>query len=258
MGDITFQVTILCLTMNFKVIILVYQITIFSLLIEGSTHQSYEESSSTMDGCNMRDKMSSMHNEKHITFIKNITDVFECAFYCKVDAKCNFWTLNQDNEFCDLFGEEGDLREDINAISGSKDCGKATEKLCKNIGSFKKECEKHTDEEHCQELSENFFMHRHCDIGQYEDMNTKTNNTRADILITATKTKTILTTQTTTTAQTTTTTQATWTTQTTSTTQTTTTTITQTMQTSQNNPTQYTISSVPPTSPVCNEMFDAL
>jgi len=143
--------------MKFQVIILVYQITILSLLIEGSPLQSYEESSPTMNVCNMKEKMSSMHNKKHITFIKNTTTVFECAFHCKVDARCNFWTLHKDNKYCDLFGEEGDLREDINAISGSKDCaGKPTEKQCKSIASFSKDCQKNTDEEYCRAITENF------------------------------------------------------------------------------------------------------
>merc|ERR1711970_394149 len=200
MGDTTLSVAIFCLTMNFEIIVLVYQITIISLLIEGSPQQSYEEFSPTMDGCTMRDEMSSMHNKKHITFIENTTDVLECAFHCKVDARCNFWSLHKDNEYCDLFGEEGDLREDINAISGTKDCGKATEKLCKNIESFMKDCQKNADEEHCRALSENFFMHSHCNMSPPPqasmDKIIKENRTN-----TLTTTKTTLTTQTTTTTK---------------------------------------------------------
>merc|ERR1712179_557890 len=162
--DTTFPVTIFCLAMNFKVIIFVYQITIFSLLIEGSHQQSYEEyydtyedSSPTMDECNLKDKMSSTHNKKHITTIENTTDISVCAFHCKVDARCNFWTLHTDNKYCDLFGEEGNLREDENAISGSKDCGeKPNGDLCKVIETFMKDCHNNTDEEHCLALSEHF------------------------------------------------------------------------------------------------------
>jgi len=161
--DTTFLVNISRLTMNFKVIILVYQITIFSQLIEGSP---YEESSPTVNGCNMKDKMSSPHNEKHITFIENTTNIIDCAFHCKVDARCNFWTLHTDNKYCDLFREEGDLREDINAKSGSKDCGgKPTEHKCKSIASFSKDCPKNTDEEHCRALLENFEENcRQCNL----------------------------------------------------------------------------------------------
>merc|ERR1712212_197478 len=178
--DTTFSVTIFCLAMNFKVIIFVYQITIFSLLIEGShqqpyeeNYESYEDSSPTMDECNLIDKMSSTHNKKHITTIENTTDISLCAFHCKADARCNFWTLHTDNKYWDLFGEEGNLREDENAISGSKDCGeKPNVELCKVIETFMKDCQNNTDEEHCLALSEHFEENCFCSPGPNNNITT--------------------------------------------------------------------------------------
>merc|ERR1712179_873023 len=85
------------------------------------------------------DKMSSTHNKKHITTIENTTDISLCAFHCKADARCNFWTLHTDNKYCDLFGEEGNLRE---------------------------------DEEHCLALSEHFEENCFCSPGPNNNITT--------------------------------------------------------------------------------------
>jgi len=156
--------------MFFKIFALVFQLTIISLLIEGSIQQS-DDRSHANDGCNIYDKKSYI-GDGFIGHYGSIESVTDCEYQCDVDSRCEYWVLHKDNKYCDLFRGNVTLREDENCIAGSRGCSDyvRTSDICKSLEpSYKSQClnrnntsDQEVDEEHCESLLE--FLVENCNL----------------------------------------------------------------------------------------------
>merc|ERR1712025_137960 len=106
--------------MRFKFINLVFPTTLFSLLITESLQQSLDGSSLNAGNCQKNN--TAFYEKNRIKVIYNTFNVSECKDHCKLNSRCQYWTFQEDNKYCDLFEEEPPSRPDMHATSGSKAC----------------------------------------------------------------------------------------------------------------------------------------
>merc|ERR1712025_1071386 len=106
--------------MRFKFINLVFPTTLFSLLITESLQQSLEGSSLNAGNCQKNN--TAFYEKTRIKVIYNTFNVSECKDHCRLNSRCQYWTFQEDNKYCDLFEEEPPSRPDMHATSGSKAC----------------------------------------------------------------------------------------------------------------------------------------
>merc|ERR1712025_1098530 len=106
--------------MRFKFINLVFPTTLFSLLITESLQQSLEGSSLNAGNCQKNN--TAFYEKTRIKVIYNTFNVSECKDHCRLNSRCQYWTFQEDNKYCDLFEEEPPSRPDMHATSGSRAC----------------------------------------------------------------------------------------------------------------------------------------
>merc|ERR1712025_824514 len=106
--------------MRFKFINLVFPTTLFSLLITESLQQSLDGSSLNAGNCQKNN--TAFYEKNRIKVIYNTFNVSECKDHCRLNSRCQYWTFQEDNKYCDLFEEEPPSRPDMHATSGSKAC----------------------------------------------------------------------------------------------------------------------------------------